>query len=57
MLRIMVQNWSTYIYLLNILTYSLCVILDMKGEGTMIAFVSRVVPYVSFVVVPKGSEP
>ena len=57
MLRIMVQDWSTYIYLLNILTYSLCVILDMKGEGTMIAFLSRVVPYVSFVVVPKGSEP
>ena len=55
MLRIIVQDWSTYIYLLNILTYSLCVILDMKGEGTLIAFVSRVVPYVSFVFVPNHS--
>jgi len=49
MLRIMVQDWSTYFYPLNILTYSLCVILDTKGKGTTIAFVSRVVPYVSFV--------
>ena len=55
MLRIMVQDWSTYIYLLNILTYSLCVILDMKGEGTMIAFVSRAVPYVIIVFVPNHS--